>query len=127
MPTPIRSPELIPGLHQSLCKPRMKIFLKIAFISNQPPELSGFPSLFDRIKCCVVKETVDMPVWIAHPVNRSRIAMEKLRVEHLTRSAILLQTPLRTLHCISDSMARIVSSTADLAIFSTAWSPVIAR
>jgi len=30
----------------------MKIFLEIAFISNQPPELAGFPSLFDRIKCC---------------------------------------------------------------------------
>ena len=43
----------------------MKIFLEVAFISNQPPELAGFPSLFDRIKCCVVKETVDVPVWIA--------------------------------------------------------------
>ena len=56
----------------------MKIFLEIAFISNQPPELAGFPSLFDRIKCCVVKKTVDVPVWIAKPVNRSRITMEKL-------------------------------------------------
>src|SRR6516162_6901042 len=105
----------------------MKIFLEIAFICDQSPELACFPSLLDKIKCRVVNETVHVPVWIAHPVNRSRIAMEKLRVEHLTRSAILLQTPLRTLHCISDSMARIVSSTADLAIFSTTWSLVIAR
>jgi hypothetical protein len=58
MPTPICSPEFVPGFHQFLCKYRVKIFLEIAFISNQPSELAGFPSLFDRIKCRVVKETV---------------------------------------------------------------------
>ena len=56
----------------------MKIFLEIAFISNQPPELASFPSLFDRIKCCVVKEAVDVPVWIAQSVDWSGIAMEEL-------------------------------------------------
>src|SRR6202030_3516322 len=55
MPTPIRSPELVPGVHQFLCEHRMKIFLEIAFVGNHPPELAGFPSLFDRIKCRVVK------------------------------------------------------------------------
>src|SRR3984893_8543603 len=34
MPTPIRSPELVPGFHQSLGQQRMKIFLKIALIGN---------------------------------------------------------------------------------------------
>jgi hypothetical protein len=43
----------------------MKIFLEIAFIGNQPPELAGLPSLLYWIKCCVVKEAVDMPMWIA--------------------------------------------------------------
>ena len=56
----------------------METFLEIAFISDQPSELAGFPSLLDRIKCCVVKEAVDMPMWIAQPVNRSGIAMEEL-------------------------------------------------
>src|ERR1700722_10628380 len=37
MPTPIRSPELVPGLHQSLGQQRMKIFLKIALIGNYWP------------------------------------------------------------------------------------------
>jgi hypothetical protein len=93
----------------------MKIFLEKAFISNEPSELAGFPSLFDQIKCCVVKETVHVPVWIAQPVNRSGISMEDLRIQQLARSTILV--PLfRTLHCISVSVARIVSSTADLAI-----------
>jgi hypothetical protein len=78
MPTPVRSPELVPALHQSLREQRMKILLEIAFISNQPPESVGFPSLSDRIKCCVVKETVDVPVWIAQPVNGSGIPMEEL-------------------------------------------------
>src|ERR1700747_2364792 len=119
MPTPICSPELVPRLHQSLREQRMKIFLEIAFISNQPPELPGLPSLFDWIKCCVVNETVDGPVWIAQPVNRSGIPMEELRIQQLARSTILVRPPFRTLHCISDSIARIVSSTADLAIFST--------
>src|ERR1700738_4028998 len=90
MPTPIRSPELVPGLHQSLCEQRMKIFLEIAFISYEPSELAGFPSLFDRIKCCVVKETVDMPVWIAQAVNRSGIPMKELRIQQLARSTILV-------------------------------------
>src|SRR5260370_41705150 len=94
MPTPIRSPELVPGLHQSLCEQRMKIFLEIAFVSNQPPELAGFPSLFDRIKCGVVKETVDVPVWIAQAVNRSGIPMEELRIQQLARPAILVQASL---------------------------------
>src|SRR3984893_18197885 len=94
MPTPVRSPELVPGLHQSLCEQRMKIFLEIAFISNQAPELAGFPSLFDRIKCGVVKETVDMPVWIAQAVDWSRNPMEELRIQQLARSAILVQPSL---------------------------------
>ena len=56
----------------------MKILLEVAFISNEPSELAGFPSLFDWIKCCVVKETVDVPMRIAEPANRSGIAMEEL-------------------------------------------------
>jgi hypothetical protein len=72
----------------------MKIFLKIAFISNQSPELAGFPSPFDRIKCSVMNETVDMPVWIAHAVNRSGIPMEELRIQQLARSTILVQPSL---------------------------------
>src|ERR1700745_2241572 len=94
MPTPICSPELVPRLHQSLCEQRMKIFLEIAFISNQPPELAGFPSLFDWNKCCVVKEAVDVPVWIAQPVNRSGFPMEELGIQHLTRSAIVMHATL---------------------------------
>src|SRR5271165_2554010 len=35
-----------------------------------------------------------MPVWIAQPVNRSRIPMEELRIQHLARPAILLQASL---------------------------------
>ena len=42
----------------------MKIFLEVAFISNQPPELAGFPSLLNKIKRSIVNETVDVPVWI---------------------------------------------------------------
>src|ERR1700736_2498485 len=91
MPTPIRSPKLVPTLHQSLCEQRMETFLEIAFIGNQSPELAGFPSLFDRIKCCVVKEAVDVPVWIAQPVNRSRIPMEEFGIQQLARSTILVQ------------------------------------
>src|ERR1700688_580752 len=90
MPTPIRSAEPVPGLHQSLCKQRVKIFLKIPFISNQTPELAGFPSLFDRIKRGIVKETVDVPMRIAQPVNRSRIPMEEFRIQQLARSTILV-------------------------------------
>ena len=56
----------------------MEMFLKVAFIGNQPPELAGFPSLLDRTKCRVVNETVDVPVWITQPVNRPGIAMEEL-------------------------------------------------
>jgi hypothetical protein len=69
----------------------VKIFLIIALISNQAPELAGFPSLFDRIKCCVVKETVDMPVWIAQAVNRSGIPMKELGIQQLARPTILEQ------------------------------------
>jgi hypothetical protein len=94
MPTPIRSPELVPGLQQSLCKQRVKIFLEIAFISNQPPELAGFPSLFDWIKCCIVKEALDVPMWVTQPVDRSRIPMEELRIQQLARSTILVQASL---------------------------------
>ena len=54
----------------------MKILLEIAFISNQSPELAGFPSVLDRIKCRVVKETVDVPMD-RQPVNRPGIAMEE--------------------------------------------------
>lgn len=100
MPTPIRSPEPVPGLRQSLCEHRMKIFLIIAFISNDSPELAGFPSLFDRIKCCVVKEAVNMPVWIAQAVNRSGIPMKELGIQQLARSTILVEPSLPdlTLH-----------------------------
>jgi hypothetical protein len=49
-----------------------------SLISNQPSELAGFPSLFDSIKCCVVKETVDVPVRVAEPGNRTGVAMEEL-------------------------------------------------
>src|ERR1700719_3237489 len=72
----------------------MKIFLEIAFISNQPPELAGFPSLFDRIKCRVVKETVDMPVWIAQAVNRSGIPMKELRIQQLASSTSIAEPSL---------------------------------
>jgi hypothetical protein len=57
------------------------------------PELAGFPSIFDRIKCCVVNEAVDMPVWIVQPVNRSRIPLEELTIQHLARSTVLVQAP----------------------------------
>ena len=128
MPTPIRSPEPVPGLHQSLGKQRVKIFLIIAFISNDSPELAGFPSLFDRIKCCVVKEIVDMPMWIAQAVNRSGVPMKELQIQQLAPFYYLRPAPpFRTLHCISASMAAIVSSTAALAIFSTTRSAVNAR
>jgi len=78
----------------------MKIFLIIAFISNDSPELAGFPSLFDRIKCCVVKEAVNMPVWIAQAVNRSGIPMKELGIQQLARSTILVEPSLPdlTLH-----------------------------
>jgi hypothetical protein len=72
----------------------VKIFLEIAFISNQSPELAGFPSLFDWIKCCIVKEAVDVPMWITQPVDRSRIPMEELRIQQLARSTILVQASL---------------------------------
>src|ERR1700734_2337915 len=94
MPAPIRSPELVPGLHQPLGKQRVKVLLEIAFISNDSPELAGFPSLFDRIKCCVVKETVDMPVWIAQAVYRPGVAMEKLRIHQFSRFTILVSPSL---------------------------------
>src|SRR6202790_3155899 len=90
MPTPIRSSEPVPGLRQSLGEQRMKIFLIVTFISNHSSELAGFPSLFDRIKCCVVKETVDMPVWIAQAVDRSGIPMKELRIQQLARSTIVV-------------------------------------
>src|SRR5271165_5133103 len=106
MPTPIRSPELVRGLHQFLCEQGMEIFLEIALISNQPPELAGFPSLFDLIKCCVVQETVDVPMWITQPANRSGIAMEELGIQHLARSTVVVQATLPDLalhlgfHCL---------------------------
>jgi len=56
----------------------VKIFLEIAFVGDQPPELARFPSVLHRIKCRVVKKTVNMPVWIAQPTDRSGIAMEEL-------------------------------------------------
>jgi hypothetical protein len=61
----------------------MKIFLEV-----------GFTSLFDWIKCCVVKETVDVPVWIAQPVIGSGIPMEELRIHHLARSTIVVHASL---------------------------------
>ena len=69
----------------------MKIFLKIALVGNQAPELAGFPPFFDRIKRGIVKETVDVPMRIAQPVNRSRIPMEEFRIQQLARSTILVQ------------------------------------
>jgi hypothetical protein len=72
----------------------MKIFLEVAFIRNQPPELAGFPSPFDRIKCRVVNEAVDVPVRIAQPVNGSGIPMEELRIYPLARSTILVHASL---------------------------------
>jgi len=78
MPTPIGSPKFVPGLHQFLCKYRVKIFLEIAFVGDQHPELARFPSVLHRIKCRVVKKTVNMPVWIAQPTDRSGIAMDEL-------------------------------------------------
>src|ERR1700687_4919148 len=33
----------------------------------------------------------DVPVWIAQPVNRSRIAMEEFGIQQLARSTILVQ------------------------------------
>jgi hypothetical protein len=92
MPAAICSPQRIPGLHQSLCEQRMKTFLEIAFIGDQAPELVGFPSLLQWIECCIAKETVNMPVWIAQPVNWSEIPMEKLtlrlRTERLPPEAV---------------------------------------
>jgi len=43
MPTPIRSAELVPGLHEPLCEQRMKIFLEIAFSHQirQPGRCAG--------------------------------------------------------------------------------------
>jgi hypothetical protein len=115
----ILSGIFLPELHQSLGKQRVKIFLIIAFICNHSPELPGFPSLFDRIKCCVVKETVDMPVWIAQAVNRSGIPMKELRIQQLARSAILVQPSLPDLAVHLGFHRADRSSTADLAIFST--------
>jgi hypothetical protein len=65
VPAPVGSPELLPTLHQFLREQSMKVFLEVAFISNQPPELAGLPSLLDRIKRCIVNKTMDVPVWIA--------------------------------------------------------------
>jgi hypothetical protein len=93
--------------------------VEVAFIGNQPSELARFPSLFDSIKRCVVKKTVDVPVRIAEPANRSGIAMEELEYSSSPVLRSSCRPPLRTLHCISYSIARMVSSTADLAIFST--------
>ena len=78
MPASVRSPKLVPRLHQSSGEQRVKVFLEVAFISNEPPELARLPSLLDRIKRCVVNETVHVPVWIAQPANRSGIPMEEL-------------------------------------------------
>src|SRR5271165_1198345 len=97
MPAPVCSPELVPRPQQSSCDQRVKIFLEIAFISNQPPELTGFPSLLDRIERCVVKETVDVPVWITKPVNRPGIPMEEFCIRQLARSTILMQSSLADL------------------------------
>jgi hypothetical protein len=77
-----------------LGKQRVKVLLEIAFISDDSPELAGFPSLFDRIKCRVVKETVDMPVWIAQAVYRPGIPVKEFRIQQLARSTILLKPSL---------------------------------
>src|SRR5271166_2908295 len=39
-------------------------------------------------RCGVVKEAVDVPVWIAQPVDRSGIPMEELGIQQLAGSAI---------------------------------------
>jgi hypothetical protein len=54
----------------------MKILLEVTFISNQRPALAGFPPVLH--KCRVVKETVDVPVWIAQPIDWAGIPMEEL-------------------------------------------------
>ena len=48
----------------------MKIFLEIAFITDQSTELAGFPPLLNRIERGVVKETVDVPMRIAQPAEK---------------------------------------------------------
>jgi hypothetical protein len=58
----------------------MKIFLEIAFVTDQPTKLAGFPPLFNRIERGVVKETVDVPMRIAQPVNWSGIPMKEFRI-----------------------------------------------
>jgi hypothetical protein len=57
-----------------------------------------------------------MPMRIAQPVNRSRIPRKNFEYSSSSVLRSLGRPPLRTLHCISDSIAPIVSSTADLAI-----------
>src|ERR1700730_2199401 len=74
----------------------MKIFLEIAFITGQPTELAGFPTLFNRIERGVVKETVDVPMRIAQPVNWSGIPVKEFRIQELARSTIFGQS------CLSD-------------------------
>jgi hypothetical protein len=53
--------------------------------------------------------------------------MEELGIQHLARSAILVQTSPADLELHLGFHCMHVSSTADLAIFSTTGSPVIAR
>jgi hypothetical protein len=68
--------------------------LENSLYSNDSSELAGFPSPFDRIKCFVVKKTVDMPMRIAQSVNRSGIPMKKLGIQQLARPAILVSPSL---------------------------------
>src|ERR1700688_509427 len=72
----------------------MKIFLEIALVTDQPTELAGFPPLFNRIERGVVKETVDVPMRIAQPVNWSGIPMKESRIQELARSTIFGESPL---------------------------------
>ena len=60
----------------------MKILLEIAFIGDQAPELACFPLLLDRIKCCVVNETVDVPVWMVAQRFASISSHQRERDQH---------------------------------------------
>src|SRR5262249_36983570 len=78
------SPELVPGLHQSLRKPECENIPgnSLAFIGDQAPELACFPLLLDRIKCCVVNETVDVPVWMVAQRFASISSHQRERDQH---------------------------------------------
>jgi hypothetical protein len=69
MPAPVCSPELVQTA-AIFVRPACENIPGNSLYQQSAPELTGFPSLLDRIERCVVKETVDVPVWITKPVNR---------------------------------------------------------